>query len=568
VKRCALALLALLALGCPTVEAHVVPVGVGAQSEIRVSPRRVEVKFNLGFSSLLGIGQLKLMDTDGDGVIRRPERAAYVKQLGERLIPQLQLHLDGKRLELKVISERGLGILGPIEAVGFDTWYELEAACDLGPGEHVLTYFDGTFQGEQAEQLLWLPMDDDVFAAYDMTQQVPNAISTRGKIRSLKGRDVTITFAFEGEALERDQALALLEPSLDGLARAAGALRDGLARDVEGDLNLLAFRGVRFTQERRAEIPGGLPLAKERTESDGAPKSLPAAPVDDDDSKMQAAYSQPFSLLFLLFFLGWGASHALAPGHGKTLVAAYLLGSEGRISDAFKLGAIVTATHMFALYTVGLGIVWLVSESDWGRFLGQTTQHLTLLSGLGLIAYGAYLAWDRWKAITPKKAPVHDHGHGHDHDHSHDHGHDHDHGALNPEEHAAAHAQEAASITSLRDLLVLGVTGGLVPCPAGVTLVIFSVSFEDQNTLKCFVYLTAFSLGLAGVLIAVAVSMVLSKKYLISSTPSARTKRVLEILPFVSCVLICIVGVGLCLQAYYPTLLPGLVAKARAFVGM
>ena len=139
---------------------------------------------------------------------------------------------------------------------------------------------------------------------------------------------------------------------------------------------------------------------------------------------------------------------------------------------------------------------------------------------------------------------------------------------MTDDEHAAAHAREVTSVTSLRDLLVLGVTGGLVPCPAGVTLVIFSVSFDDDNTLKCFVYLTAFSLGLAGVLIAVAVSMVLSKKYLISSTPSPRTKRVLELLPIVSCVLICLVGFGLCLQAYYPELLPSLIAKARALVGL
>ena len=74
------------------------------------------------------------------------------------------------------------------------------------------------------------------------------------------------------------------------------------------------------------------------------------------------------------------------------IATAYLLGSEGRSSDAFKLGGIVTTTHMFALYTVGLGIVWLVSESAWGAFLRRTTEHLTLLSGVGLIAYGAYLA--------------------------------------------------------------------------------------------------------------------------------------------------------------------------------
>ena len=86
-----------------------------------------------------------------------------------------------------------------------------------------------------------------------------------------------------------------------------------------------------------------------------------------------------------------------------------------------------------------------------------------------------------------------------------------------------------------------------------VMLVIFSVSFQGQNTLKCFTYLTAFSLGLAAVLIAIASSMVLGKKALIrSSTPSPRVKKALQILPIVSCALICLVGLILCYQAYDP----------------
>jgi ABC-type nickel/cobalt efflux system permease component RcnA len=134
---------------------------------------------------------------------------------------------------------------------------------------------------------------------------------------------------------------------------------------------------------------------------------------------------------------------------------------------------------------------------------------------------------------------------------------------MTEEEHALAHAQEAASISNWRDLWVLGITGGLVPCPAGVTLVIFSVSFEAENTLKCFVYLNAFSLGLASVLIAIAVSMVLGKRVVLPKGPSKKVKRILDLLPLVSCVLICLVGAFLCYQAYNPELLPRL--KAALF---
>ena len=63
---------------------------------------------------------------------------------------------------------------------------------------------------------------------------------------------------------------------------------------------------------------------------------------------MIQALREPFSLLVLLLFAGWGATHALLPGHGKTMVAAYLLGTAGRVADALRLGAIVTFTHTFA----------------------------------------------------------------------------------------------------------------------------------------------------------------------------------------------------------------------------
>ena len=126
---------------------------------------------------------------------------------------------------------------------------------------------------------------------------------------------------------------------------------------------------------------------------------------------------------------------------------------------------------------------------------------------------------------------------------------------MTDEEHALAHARDAASITSFRDLLVLGVTGGLVPCPAGVTLVILSLSFQGQNTLKCFVYLSAFSLGLAGVLVAIATSMVLTQRFMVpEGEKGTRMRRVIDFLPVVSCLAIVAVGLWFTLQAFFPEL--------------
>lgn len=137
---------------------------------------------------------------------------------------------------------------------------------------------------------------------------------------------------------------------------------------------------------------------------------------------------------------------------------------------------------------------------------------------------------------------------------------------MTDDEHAKAHAKDAASITSLRDLVVLGVTGGLVPCPAGVTLVILSLSFKGQNTLKCFTYLTAFSLGLAGVLVAIASSMVLTQRFLVpEGEKGTRVRRVIDFLPVVSCLAIVGVGIWFALQAFFPDLS---VAQREAIGGL
>lgn len=122
---------------------------------------------------------------------------------------------------------------------------------------------------------------------------------------------------------------------------------------------------------------------------------------------------------------------------------------------------------------------------------------------------------------------------------------------MTEEEHAAAHAREATSVTGWRDLLVLGVTGGIAPCPAGVVLVVYSLTLPDQKLLKAFTYLVSFSLGLGAVLVFIAVGMVLTRSYLVKTT--GRTPPAwIQKLPVYTALLISLVGVGLCYQAFDP----------------
>ena len=127
-------------------------------------------------------------------------------------------------------------------------------------------------------------------------------------------------------------------------------------------------------------------------------------------------------VLLLLAAFGWGAVHALSPGHGKAMVAAYLVGTRGSTRDAIVLGATVTVTHtagVIALGAVALGLsAWVLPE--------QLYPWLTLASGLMVVSVGAAVLRGRLRGFGHAHGPG---GHRHDHGHDHHHEHDHDHHA-------------------------------------------------------------------------------------------------------------------------------------------
>src|ERR1700676_1107635 len=129
-----------------------------------------------------------------------------------------------------------------------------------------------------------------------------------------------------------------------------------------------------------------------------------------------------------------GAAHALTPGHGKTIVAAYLVGSRGTLKHAAFLGAMVTFTHTVSVFLLGMATLFLfqyVVPENITRVLGA-------ISGLSIVAIGAWMLYKRLRGTghTHTHDHTHDHPHDHDHhdhhdhphDHPHEHGHGHDHG--------------------------------------------------------------------------------------------------------------------------------------------
>lgn len=227
-----------------------------------------------------------------------------------------------------------------------------------------------------------------------------------------------------------------------------------------------------------------------------------------------AAAGQGVLLLLLLAAFGWGAVHALSPGHGKAMVAAYLVGTKGTARHAVALGATVTVTHtigVFALGVVALALSAYVLPE-------QLYPWLNLVSGLLVLGVGATVVRGR---VRRARTHAHDH-HGHDH-----------------------HHHPPDRITT-RGLLAMGASAGLIPCPSALVVLLGAVA-QHQIALG-LILIVAFSAGLAATLTALGLAVVAAGRASTRVT-SVAGGRVLAALPALSSLAIVGVGLVLTLQA-------------------
>jgi nickel/cobalt exporter len=225
-----------------------------------------------------------------------------------------------------------------------------------------------------------------------------------------------------------------------------------------------------------------------------------------------AASGQGVLLLLLLAAFGWGALHALSPGHGKAMVAAYLVGTRGSARHAIALGATVTVTHtigVFALGVVTLALSQYVLPEDLYPWL-------TLISGLLVVSIGGGVLRSRIRKAK------HHHHHEHGHEHGHDHHHEHD--------------------LSWKGLLGMGAAAGLIPCPSALVVLLAAIS--QHEVALGLLLITAFSLGLAGTLTGLGLVVVSARRWI---PPRLAAGRLAAVLPAASALLI--VGVGCVLTA-------------------
>jgi len=236
-------------------------------------------------------------------------------------------------------------------------------------------------------------------------------------------------------------------------------------------------------------------------------------------------------LLGILVAFGLGGLHALSPGHGKTIVAAYLVGSHGTFKHAIFLGGMVTFTHTISVFFLGLTTLFLSQYVLPEKIIPV----LGAISGLSIVWIGGIMLYKRAMRLRGHDhAPDHHHHHDHDHhDHDHDHHHhDHDHGP-----HGHSHVPEGD--VTMGSLIALGASGGLVPCPSALVLLLSAIALGRVGL--GLLLLVAFSMGLAIVLMGIGV-LVLYAKHLLPDSQRTATHPAFRIIPVVSAALIVCIG--------------------------
>jgi nickel/cobalt exporter len=231
----------------------------------------------------------------------------------------------------------------------------------------------------------------------------------------------------------------------------------------------------------------------------------------------------------------WGAVHALSPGHGKSIVAAYLVGSRGTARHAAFLGMTVTVTHTATIFALGIVTLYLSNY-----ILPETLYPwLSVVSGLVVVAMGGSILVRRARRL---RAASHGHHHReHQGDHNHDRGHRHHHG---PGRHTHAPPGADGGAISVRSMLALGISGGILPCPSALVVMLGAIAVH--RVAFGLLLVVAFSLGLAATLTGVGLLVVYARRF-VDRVPSSG--RIVRAAPTFSAAVITFLGVGLTVQA-------------------
>lgn len=535
-------LLFLLGL-CRVATAH--PMGnfsVNHYSKISVQGDRIIVGYFIDLAEIPTYQELQQgsiaatpLDPNSAAVVR------YVAARGAELGHGLSLDMDGKEIPLRLVSS---GVIFPPGAGGLPTMkmgFVYEAAYpSTVDRQHVsLHYSDNNYPGHSG----WKEIVAQAAAGSLLGSSVP--ATDRSSELSNYPTDLLTSPPQDLEA----SVVAALPPLPTVVADAqSNAISQRLSRRVEAPA-----AGATLSQNHSNTAVKAVPAPKQTATVHVAASLEPSQPASASSTAMHLQANQqqtPRSrftelitaqhlsawFLFTAAFIaiGLGGLHALEPGHGKTIVAAYLVGSKGTARHAVLLGMIVTASHTAGVFA--LGAITLYAS----RYIvpEQLYPWLGAFSGITIAGLGCYMLLRR---LTGTAA---DHSHAANGSHSRwffSERSKEDNGLVDAAPTQAAPAQSV----SLPQLFMLGITGGIIPCPAA--LIVLLSAFALHRIGLGFFLIVAFSIGLAAVLIGFGVLMVYARRFMTHlRIDGPLTKRWL---PVASSAFITVLGLTLTVQA-------------------
>lgn len=276
-------------------------------------------------------------------------------------------------------------------------------------------------------------------------------------------------------------------------------------------------------------------------------------------------------VLLFAFALALGALHGLEPGHSKTMMAAYIIAVHGSVKQAVLLGISAAFSHSIIVWVLAMAALF------WGNeLIGEELEPwFMMVSGVLVLGIAAWMLWQQIRerphahnhnhrhrhSHDDSHGADHTHGHGHSHSHGHNHSHHHEHEhshtanlALDTQHmdaHARAHAEEirerlSSGRTGTWQTILFGLSGGLIPCPAAIT--VFILCLHLGQIALGVTLVSAFSIGLAGTLVAVGVVAAIGLNAV--SARTSRFDRFMAAAPWLSAALIAVVGVLIIWSGY------------------
>ena len=453
------------------------------EQEIRVSGDGETLIFSYNTKYDINLSYIVNPYLDDNMQITSEERTAFLEKLDNMVRPNLSVTLDGVRLKF----DEAKGAFFSDGGLGDGMFTSMKYSVDLKkltPGEHKFR------------------IDGDLFIGIDETGLAYTVEKNVGALNiGVSDNKKKLTFY-----LLTDKSVRASQPPVEPA-----------------------------TSESKEKTPI-ISTAESSTEKEQ--ETTHSREVEETSTLTGFVRDKNLSAGMIFFALGTafllGMTHALSPGHGKTMVAAYLIGSRGRIRDAVFLGGIVTFTHVFSVIVLGVLVLFIshyIVPQKIYPWLGFTSGTVVFLVGYWILASRALSTLGH---------------HHHNHEHHQNHGHYGEETSpdttLNDSAHSHSHENE--NYITPGSLLALGVAGGMVPCPAALVVLLLSVSLN--RIAFGLGLIIVFSLGLAIILILIGTLTVTASKF---TAHFSSQRKWIQRLPVLSAGIIMLIGISMAFNA-------------------